>query len=66
MFSSKMESNVYVLGASVEDRVLGYLDTRLVVFVKGWNIETVWALVAVLFVSLFGSNLIPDPCSDIF
>ena len=30
MFSSKMESNVYVLGASVEDRVLGYLDTRLV------------------------------------
>jgi hypothetical protein len=32
-----MESNVYVLGASVEDRVLGYLDTRLVVFVKGYH-----------------------------
>jgi len=37
MPSSKMESDVYMLGASVEDRVLGYLDTRLIVFMKGYD-----------------------------
>jgi hypothetical protein len=37
MLSSKMEPDVYMLGAPVEDRVLGYLDTRLIVFMKGYD-----------------------------
>jgi hypothetical protein len=35
MLSGEVEPDVNVLGAPVEDRVLGYLDTRLVVFMKG-------------------------------
>ena len=37
MLSSEVESDVYMLGAPVEDRVLGYLDTRLIVFMKGYD-----------------------------
>ena len=37
MPSSEVESDVYMLGAPVEDRVLGYLDTRFIVFMKGYD-----------------------------
>ena len=37
MLSSEVESDVYMLGAPVEDRVLGYLDTRFIVFMKGYD-----------------------------